>query len=420
MAVPRSTDERSTDEGSVLLVSHYYTPHVGGIEVVVRNEAERLAARGVRVRVLTGAGGARPGRERVGPVQITRVRAWNVLERAFGVPFPICGPSLLTAAWREVRRAGVVHLHDAQYLTSWAAALACRATGTPYVITQHVDLVEHPSGLVRLAQRLVHRLAGRRVLRGARTVFVLNDRVRAFVVAAGVAEPDVELLPNGVDTQTFHPADHRQRSITRAGRRWASDDVVVLFVGRPAPKKGFDVLRACTDRSYRIVAAGPPRPVTGSRAARAGAAAAGVGAAGVGESAAGGASGREPDVELLGELGVEQLPAVYRDADVFVLPSRSEGFPLTVQEAMASGLPVVTTDDWAYDCYRLDRSLIRLIDPTPHAVRTALRELAGSPELRRDMGEYSRSVAVGKFSWEAHLDTLDRTYRRAGQARAAR
>jgi D-inositol-3-phosphate glycosyltransferase len=399
MAVPRSTDERSTDEGAVLLVSHYYTPHVGGVEIVVRNEAERLAARGVQVRVLTCAGGARAGREQLGRVQVTRVRAWNILERAFGVPFPICAPSLLPAAWREVRWAGVVHLHDAQYLTSWAAALACRITGTPYVITQHVDLVEHPSALVRLGQRMVHRVVGRRVLRGARTVFVLNDRVRAFAVAAGVAEADVELLPNGVDTQTFHPADRRQRSITRAGRRWASDDVVVLFVGRAAPKKGFDVVRACVDRSYRIVAAGPSGRAVGPD---------GVGPDGVG-----------PAVELLGELGAEQLPAVYRDADVFVLPSRSEGFPLTVQEAMASGLPVVTTDDWAYDCYRLDRSLIRLIDPTPQAVRTALRELAGSPELRRDMGEYSRSVAVGKFSWEAHLDTLGRTYRRAGRARAA-
>ncbi len=380
---------RSTDEGPVLFVSHYYAPHVGGVEIVVRNQAERLAARGRQVRVLTGAPGARAGREQVAGVAVTRVAAWNGLERAFGVPFPVCAPSLLVAAWREVRRARVVHLHDAQYLTSWAAALFSRLTRTPYVLTQHVDLVDHPSRLVRLAQRLVHRVAGRPVLRGARTVFVLNDRVRSFVVGAGVAETDVELLPNGVDTEAFHPADRRQRAITRAGRRWAGDDVVVLFVGRPAPKKGFDVVRASTDPAYRIVAAGT----------------AGSQRAGTGQG--------QPDVELLGILPAEQLPAVYRDADVFVLPSRSEGFPLTVQEAMASGLPVVTTDDWAYDCYRLDRSMVRLVEPTPQAVRAALRELAGSPDLRRDMGEYSRSVAVRKFSWEAHLDVLDHTYRQA-------
>jgi D-inositol-3-phosphate glycosyltransferase len=378
MAAPRSSDE-----SPVLLVSHYYPPHLGGVENVVRNQAERLAARGRPVAVLTSSCGGAVGSGHAAGVRVTRVRAWNGAERAWGVPFPVFGPALLLAAWREVRRAALAHLHEVQYPSSWAAALACRLTGTPYLVTQHVDLVEHPSAVVRLGQRLVHRVLGGPVLRRARAVFVVNDRVRDFVIEAGVAPDDVQVLANGVDTDQFHPGAGAGRALRRAGRRWSPQDVVVLFVGRPVPKKGFDVLQQATDAAYRVAVAGPP--ATGPT---------------------------HPDVELLGPLPPGRLAELYQDADVFVLPSRSEGFPLTVQEAMASGLPVVTTDDPAYAGYGLDRELVRLVDPTPGSVRAALRELAGSPALRRAMGRYSRSVAVDRFSWPVHLDVVDGTYRR--------
>ncbi len=76
---------------SVLLVCHYYPPHVGGIEEVARAEAQGLAAEGLAVTVLTSSPGAAAAGTADPGVRVVRVPALNSFER-FGVPFP-CSPS---------------------------------------------------------------------------------------------------------------------------------------------------------------------------------------------------------------------------------------------------------------------------------------------------------------------------------------
>src|SRR5690606_39681976 len=63
-----------------------------------------------------------------------------------------------------------VQIHDMLYLTSWVAALLCRVLRTPYVVTQHVGMVDHPAQLVRAVQRAVLRTVSALVLRGAARV----------------------------------------------------------------------------------------------------------------------------------------------------------------------------------------------------------------------------------------------------------
>ena len=110
----------------ILIATHYYAPHIGGIEVVAQHEAERLAAAGHDVSVLTSAIGSHPGEDELGSVHIRRIRAGNVMERRFGAPFPLFSPSLLWQAWGMVRAADIVHIHDVQYMGSWVVALWCR------------------------------------------------------------------------------------------------------------------------------------------------------------------------------------------------------------------------------------------------------------------------------------------------------
>ncbi|MGV9322682.1 glycosyltransferase family 4 protein [Streptomyces sp. NPDC003660] len=369
----------------VLLVSHYYPPHVGGIENVVHREALGLTAQGARVTVLTSADRSSTTME--DGVRVVRVAAWNGAERRAGVPFPLFSPALLPAALRLARRADVVHIHDCLYLSSWAAGLAARLTRTPYVLTQHVAVVDHPSGLVRAVQRAVYGGPGRALLRGARAVLTLNASVARFVRRHGAREHRAHHLANGVDTAHFRPAaSTAERALARARFGLPADRVLVLFVGRLVPKKGYDLLLAAhtPDVGYDLVLCGD------------------------GDTTA--LTGR-PGVHHLGAQSPEAVADAYRACDVFALPSTAEGFPLTVQEAMASGLPVVTTDDPGYAPYLLDRDRVSLLPRDRSELSSTLAELAADPERRELMGEYSRTYAEKAFAWDDHVQTLLAHYR---------
>jgi glycosyltransferase involved in cell wall biosynthesis len=376
----------------ILLVSHYYPPHVGGIENVVRHEAVHLAAGGAEVTVLTT--GERGGVEEADGVRVVRVAAWNGAERRAGVPFPVPSPSLLPVALRWARWADVVHVHDCLYPTSWAAGLASALSRTPHVLTQHVGVVEHPSALVRAVQRGVYATAGRFLLRRARNVLTLNASVAAFVQEHGARPERARHLPNGVDTGLFRPAaSEEEGSLARKRFGLPQDRVLVLFVGRLVPKKGYDLLLAAHDpeAGYDLVLAGD----------------------GDAEALAG-----RPGVHHLGALAPGALAEVYRACEVFALPSTAEGFPLTVQEAMSCGLPVVTTDDPGYAPYRLDRSHVMLLARDPDVLRGALSALAGDASLRERMGRYSREYAATAFDWGEHVNALLRHYRDARRVEA--
>jgi D-inositol-3-phosphate glycosyltransferase len=361
----------------ILLVSHYFPPHLGGIENVVAQEARHLAEAGAEVAVLTTG---RLGNETtIAGVRVMRQRAWDGVERRSGVPFPVPGPAVWVRARKWARWADVIHVHDGAYATSWAAAAAV-TTGTPFVMTQHVALVDHPAALVRQVQRAVWSSAGRTLLRRAERVFVLNDNVAAFVQDRGARAGRVRLLPNGVDTSLFTPcADDGQRRALRDQLGLPTDRVLVLFAGRLVPKKGYDLLRAAAGPAYDLVFAGEGHD---------------------------GVPTAEPGVHHLGRLDQQSLAVAYRACDVFALPSTSEGFPLTVQEAMASGLPVVTTDDPGYRPYRLDRRHIALLPRDAGALRETLTQLAADPARRRSMGEWSRRYALDHFSWRRHTAEL--------------
>ncbi|GAA1961508.1 glycosyltransferase family 4 protein [Catenulispora subtropica] len=369
----------------VLLVCHYYPPHLGGIENVVYSEARHLTAAGVDVTVLTT--GDRSSITDEDGVRVVRVRAWNGLERKAEVPFPIPGPKLLRSAVRWARWADVVHIHDAFYLTSWAALTAAKVTGTPIVATQHVTLVQHKSAAVGLIQKAVYATAGRLLMRTARSVFTLNSDVAAFARGLGARPERMRHLPNGVDTALFQPVrDAAEQAAEREKLDLPRDGVLVLFAGRFMPNKGFDMLLAADDPAYRLVFAGGPAEALAAA---------------------------EDSVIYLGSLAPVDMAAAYRACDIFALPSTAEGFPLTVQEAMSSGIAVVTTDFSGYAAYELDRDRISLIDRDTETLRLRLREIAADFELRQQMGKYGREYALARFAWPDHASTLIETYRAA-------
>ena len=362
----------------VLVVTHYYAPHIGGIENVARREALGLAGQGMSVTVLSSG---RRGEAPVDPgVRVSSVPALNILER-FGIPFPLFRPlKLVRAAYGAVRRADVVHVHDTLYMTSWIVSLWCRILHIPLLVTQHVAYIDHPWRVVPMIQRLVFRTVGRGTWRRAIAVCYQNGRIRDTVASFGVPEERLVPLPNGVDLEQFAPVQSLEEKVAIRRRHGLPvDRQLVLFVGRLVQKKGYrhlvDAAEAQDEWSAVLVGAGSS-VITSERTIH------------------------------LGALDAKDVTDLYRACDLFVLPSTGEGFPLTMQEAMASGLPVVTTDDVGYGLYGMDHHRVMLLPPGAPGLGGCVADLLADPHRLLTMANYSRDFACANFDWDRHVATV--------------
>jgi D-inositol-3-phosphate glycosyltransferase len=376
---------RQAPAARVLIVSAYADPHLGGVEVVVGQQARTLAALGHEVTVVTsrcGASGA--GREEVDGYTVVRIPAWNGLEERKGIPFPIWSPSALWRLAGLIHRAEVVHVHDAHYGSSVLAAILARRR-RPLFITQHVGMVEHDTALVRLVQRLVYSCVGRSVWRWAENVTVYNPIVEGFLRGHGVPADNIRLTYNGIDTREFQPGDVAAARRTRARYGIAPDVPVVLFAGRLVPKKGFGKLVQACGPEYEIVLAGPGRIP----------------------------SEVPPGVRFLGPVGRAELRDLYQASDIFAFPAVGEMLTLAMQEAMACGLPVVAAAEEGYSRYGLDPAGVILVPPEPEAMRSAFLQILADPHCSAYMRAYSRRLAEERFEWQRNAAHQASEYHRA-------
>ena len=368
---------------AALVVAHHYPPHIGGLELVVQRQAHSMVANGYQVVVLTSRfeSAQREDDVRTG-LEVIRIACSHFLERLSFIPFPLFSPRLVTEIWRQLRRVDVVHIHDVFYMSSWVAAVLACISRKPFLLTQHVAMVDHRSRLVMWMQRLVYATAGRWIFARARSIVVYNENVRAFLHSRGVPADRVLSLANGIDTRQFRPAEPDERCSIRRRFDLPQGRPLVLFVGRLVEKKGFQILLEAKEPGFDLVFVGPGVPP---------------------------AQAPSEGVHWLGPLEQAQVAELYRACDLFAFPALGEVFTLVMQEAMASGLPVLTTDDAAYagtmvsDCVVLCRR-------DADAFTGAIKGLLADPARLRELSARSRERAVRHFDWHSNFSRLMNAY----------
>lgn len=357
----------------ILHIYKDYPPVLGGIENHIRVLAEAQARAGHQVNVLVCDPGPRTTvREEAG---VTVIRAGR-LATAASMPLSISQPWILARL-----RPDIAHVHSPYPLGELANWLLGRARAT--VITYHSDIVRQ-RGWLRLYGPFL-----RRVLAAADRILVTSPR---YIETSPWLRPVREkctVVPLGVDHRRFTPPP-----VPYDG------PPTLLFVGKLRYYKGVDTLlealRTLPGVHLNIVGEGPMGPPWANLAAR---------------------QGLADRVHFLGEVDDAVLPSVYHQAHVFVLPAsaRAEAFGTVLLEAMASGLPCVTTEVGSGTSWVVQDGITgRVVPPRdPQALAEALRVLLEHPELRARMGRAGRARVEAEFTQDQMTMRVEAVYREA-------
>lgn len=381
----------------------------GGLNVYVDNVAHGLARRGVEVEVFT----RRPSSDV--PGTITVADGLRVHHIDAGPPDAdksqlashLCAFYLGLADHPAVD--GLQLLHGHYWMSGWVGLRARRRLGLPLVQTFHTLAREKnarlaPGDSPEPALRLA---AESRIAVQADAIIAPTPGESRFLRQT-MGAANVHVVEPGVDLSVFNP---------EAGRSWTADLLgggrdtrIVLFVGRLQPLKGPDTavralaaltaMRPADAPEARLVVVGGPSGHAGTspESLRALAAELGVG----------------DQVAVLAPRSHAQLAALYRAADVVVMPSHSESFGLVALEAQAVGTPVVATDIGGLrhvvgDLDGEPGGGTLVADHDPVAFARALRPYLDDPQARAAAAE--RGVArAARFSWDATVDRTMQSY----------
>ncbi|KJY41935.1 glycosyl transferase family 1 [Streptomyces sp. NRRL B-1568] len=356
----------------VAIVTESFPPDVNGVAHCAWQTARHLVRRGHEPLVVTPAGpGGGPGTQD-GPYPVVRVPS---------VPLPgypqvrVALPGRRLAAALAGHRPDVVHLASPFVLGARAVPLAARL-GAPVVAVYQTDLGGYArtylgtgEGIAWRRIRAVHRAADRTL---APSAAAARDLARHGV-------PRVWLWPRGVDCERFHPA-RRDLELRRALA--PGGELIVGYVGRLAPEKRVELLApVCALPGVRVVIAGD-----GPQAARLRAAL--------------------PGARFLGALTGDELARIFASLDVFVHTGPQETFCQTIQEAQASGVPVIApAAGGPLDLVEHARTGLLVRPHDAEAVRDAVLTLEAGRRRRAEYARVARARVLTR-TWSAVGDRL--------------
>ncbi len=309
-------------------------------------------------------------------------------DEAIRGPSKLVAPLYLLAARRAVARelaTGRWDLLHAHWIVPNGVAAADLARRIPLVVGLH-------GSDVFLAERPWARPLVARALRRARALTSCSPELARRVEALGFDSRWSRVIPYGVDVGLFTPAGPG-RAEWRARLQIPADAPVFLGVGRMATKKGFHVLAevlpgflAAVPEAHVVLAGGGDLLVELRRAT----------------------AELADRVHFPGPVLHDELPGLYRAADVFVLPAvhdragNVDGLPNVILEAMASGLPVVASAISGVPLAVTDGETGLLVGENERdELARALVALARDPDRRRRLGDAARSRAESELTWDA-------------------
>ena len=363
-----------------MLIQRYY-PHAGGAEKLVQRLAPRLQTRGFEVCVVT-----------------RHEKGLSRFEVIDGMPvyrLPAPGPKPLAAAfyiWSAVRLLSKLHpdlIHAHEILSPASAAILFKHFHhRPIVATLHrggmlgdiYKLKRRPFGMQRLSS----------LSREIDSFVVISQEIDSELAALRVLPEKRVFIPNGVDAAHFSPLSKMKKEHLRTELSLPREALVVVYVGRFVVEKRVNHLLTLWPDIRRVF----PEALllligTGAETSRLQAMS-------------------SPGVQFTGQ--VDDAASYLQAADIFVLPSSTEGLSVSMLEAMSSGLPaLVTSVGGAPDVIQHNMNGYLIPPDDLPALKQGLLTLLGDEALRVRLGKRGRECILADYSLDSvamHLGAL--------------
>lgn len=308
-------------------------------------------------------------------------------------------PALIEALSARIAEFDIFHLHQIWSHPQLASGRLARRKGVPYVLIAHGELEPWRVRNKGLKKNLYLRLLGRRMLNGATCLQAITPLEVGGFRQAGYRGP-ITIVPNGIDPSEFSdlPDPHEADVIWPAlkGRR------VVLFLSRLSQEKGLNVLIEAWTHLVRqdryqdailVVAGSGERRFEESLFAQV-------------------AELQHPSrIVFTGTVRGREKKALLARADLYTLPSYSEGFSMAILENLAAGNPVVITPGCNFpEVAEMGAGLC--VPPKSEALEEALRRLLDMSDAdRAAMGSRGRDLVRHNYTWEIAARKMITVYR---------
>lgn len=362
----------------ILVVTHYFPEHKGGVEVVAGEIINQLSKNRVEIKWFASNTDSPPQNNQF--LECISIPTSNIIEKKFGFAYPLWSLTIYRQLWRQIKQVDLVHLHEYIYIGNLIAFYIAKKQGKPVIITQHIGFIPFSNKLFSFLLKLVNNTLGKYILsRCDRTVFcskVIEDYWDSLKTKY---KRKPAFIPNGVDTNIFYPVKLEKRLHIKKQFNLNPNKLTILFVGRFVEKKGLKLLEKLA-RNYQEI-----------------------------EWLFAGWGNLNPkqwnlnNVHVWENLQKSQLTPLYQCADLLILPSVGEAFPLVIQEAMACGTPAFVSDESANQYPQLEGLIFSASVNYSHSEdewSRKLEEIVSQGEYLTSLREKVSEFAQNYWSWE--------------------
>jgi len=370
----------------ILQLVPYFFPYNGGQERYVYNLSKYLIKMGHEVHIITSN---YPKSKRYDIIDGISVERYTCLFRPLRNPIT---PGLLGIR-KKIKKYDIVHTHNEHSFAAMVAAYFRKKTNIPLILTCHGQL-RFGNNLADQFERVYSRMIGKKILNSADSIVTLSDSDADYVSSFNIDRDKICVLPNAIDTKALSTRDNDGDNIVE---NYKLKETTILFVGPVIQRKGVQyLLKSILNLSreehrevtFLIVGDGDYLEKAKSFVAK---------------------YKLKRFVRFTGRVSQEELLHYYKAADIFVLPSLSEGLPTTILEAMYFDLPVVATDIPGVKDHFKDVAI--LVPPRDEKSLTeAIIKLIDAPNLRRKLSRRGKELIVHRYIWKKVAEKYEELY----------